>query len=73
MFAKQLKKYRKIRHLKQSELVEKINLVQTGKQAKNIATIPEVIDYLRHNLKPGDVLLLMGAGDVFRLAENLLK
>ena len=29
--------------------------------------------YLRKNLKTGEVLLLMGAGDIFRVGENLLK
>lgn len=29
--------------------------------------------YLRENLKTNDLLLLMGAGDIFRVGENLLK
>jgi UDP-N-acetylmuramate-alanine ligase len=29
--------------------------------------------YLRDNLKANDLLLLMGAGDIFRVGENLLK
>ena len=45
-------------------------IIQT---VKHIATMPEVIKYLKSKLKAGDVLLLMGAGDVFRIGEALLK
>lgn len=42
-------------------------------EVKHIATMPETASYLRDKLKAGDVLLLMGAGDVFRIADELLK
>ncbi len=35
-------------------------------------TLPEVTDYLRANIREGDVVLTMGAGDIFRAGEALL-
>lgn len=40
---------------------------------KYIKTIPEAAKYLQAKLNREDVLLLMGAGDVFRVADILLK
>lgn len=52
----------------------KFNRVHTVRQkVKTIMTIPQVTAYLRRRLKSGEVLLLMGAGDVFRVGERLLK
>ena len=36
-------------------------------------TLPEVTDYLRSIAKPGDLILTVGAGDIFRAGEALLK
>ena len=36
-------------------------------------TLPEVTQYLKSIAKPGDVLLTVGAGDIFRAGEALLK
>jgi UDP-N-acetylmuramate--alanine ligase len=36
-------------------------------------TLPEVTEYLKSIAKPGDVLLTVGAGDIFRAGEALLK
>ena len=36
-------------------------------------TLPEVTDYLRTIAGPGDVILTVGAGDIFRAGEALLK
>ena len=36
-------------------------------------TLPEVTDYLRSIAKAGDVILTVGAGDIFRAGEALLK
>ena len=37
------------------------------------ATLPEVTDYLRRNIQPGDLVLTIGAGDIFRAGEALFK
>ena len=36
-------------------------------------TLPEVTEYLRSIAKPGDIILTVGAGDIFRAGEALLK
>ena len=36
-------------------------------------TLPEVTEYLRQIAQPGDVVLTVGAGDIFRAGEALLK
>ena len=36
-------------------------------------TLPQVTEYLRSIAKPGDVILTVGAGDIFRAGEALLK
>ena len=36
-------------------------------------TLPEVTEFLRENIQPGDVVLTVGAGDIFRAGEALLK
>ena len=36
-------------------------------------TLPEVTAYLRQNVREGDVVLTMGAGDIFRAGEALLE
>ena len=36
-------------------------------------TLPEVTDYLRSVAQPGDVVLTVGAGDIYRAGEALLK
>ncbi len=36
-------------------------------------TLPEVTDYLRENVREGDVVVTMGAGDIFRAGEALLE
>ncbi|MCX6794402.1 MAG: UDP-N-acetylmuramate--L-alanine ligase [Candidatus Falkowbacteria bacterium] len=54
--------------------IDKFNKNQKRKQSvKYLGTIPEVIAYLRRRLTSKDTLLLMGAGDVFRIGEDLLK
>ena len=36
-------------------------------------TLPEVTEYLRSHVQSGDIVLTMGAGDIFRAGEALLK
>jgi UDP-N-acetylmuramate--alanine ligase len=41
-------------------------------EVKYIADLKECEEYLRKNIKGGEVVLLMGAGDVFRVGERLI-
>ena len=36
-------------------------------------TLPAVTEYLRENIRPGDVVLTIGAGDIYRAGEALLQ
>ncbi len=36
-------------------------------------TLPEVTEYLRQNIREGDVVITMGAGDIFRAGEALFE
>ena len=37
-----------------------------------IADLPEVSDYLNNHLRPGDVLLVLSAGDADQVSTNVL-
>ncbi len=53
--------------------VEKVNKqVKRKQQVSNVKDIEAAIKYLRASAKPGDIILLMGAGDVFRVGQGLL-
>ena len=36
-------------------------------------TLPDVTEFLRETIRQGDVVLTVGAGDIFRAGEALLK
>ncbi|MEK7673588.1 MAG: hypothetical protein AAB371_00080, partial [Patescibacteria group bacterium] len=36
-----------------------------------ISTIEKIINYLKKETKPGDVVIIMGAGDIYKLAYKL--
>ncbi len=36
-------------------------------------TLPEVTEYLRKNAREGDVILTVGAGDIYRAGEALFQ
>ena len=40
---------------------------------RSIHTLSEVEIYLRNSVQTDEVIVLMGAGDVFRVGENLIK
>jgi len=54
--------------------IRKHNKTKRTKQpVQAIATIPQVVRYLKPKLQAQDILVLMGAGDVFRVAGQLIK
>jgi len=56
-----------------TDLLEKISQNKKDKQqVKYIPTLKKVEEYLRDTTKSGEVIILMGAGDVFRVGHNLL-
>jgi UDP-N-acetylmuramate--alanine ligase len=52
------------------ELVDLINKYDFGK-AEYIPTIKEVVQYLKEKIGPGDVIIAIGAGNVWEVAEKL--
>ena len=53
--------------------ISSADLAQRIPGAVYCETLPEVTAYLRENAREGDVILTMGAGDIFRAGEALLK
>lgn len=51
------------------DLIDKIK----DREVRYIPTLDEVEKYLREHVERNDVVLLMGAGDVFRVGERLVK
>lgn len=57
-----------------AKAIRQFNSEEEIKQkVKNIATIEEATAYFKDNLGVDDLLLLMGAGNVFKVGEELLK
>lgn len=60
--------------VRQSEtLAEEDENTKTRKQVLYIPTLGECEEYLRENVERGDAVILMGAGDVFRIGESLVS
>ncbi len=56
-----------------ADLVRKLKAQSSKLKAFHIPTLKQCEEYLRENAERGDVIILMGAGDVFRIGENLVK
>ncbi len=56
--------------IKSEMLAEKINL--RGKKALSMSDFKEIEEYLDKNLKSGDLLITMGAGDIHKVGEALV-
>jgi UDP-N-acetylmuramate--alanine ligase len=52
------------------DLVERIR--QNGGDAVHLPTFERIVDHLMASIAPGDVVLTMGAGDVWKVADELL-
>ncbi len=58
---------------KDTGLVSSRDLVDAIPDALYISSFPDCVGYIRQNAKPGDMLLTMGAGDVYRVGEMFLE
>ena len=54
-----------------AQLAERI--AQTGKSARYVGDFAAIESYLREHCKSGDLLMTVGAGDVYKIGENFLK
>ncbi|MHC1719441.1 MAG: UDP-N-acetylmuramate--L-alanine ligase [Clostridiaceae bacterium] len=52
-------------------LSQKIN--ENGQNCRNLDSFEEIVKYLKENLKEGDVIFTIGAGDVYKVGEMLLE
>lgn len=50
-----------------------LRLEKMGKDAWFLPTFVEIEDFVRKNCVPGDLLITMGAGDIVKVGEDLLK
>ncbi len=55
------------------ELMERIRENEPGKEVLHIPSLEKAEKYLRKNIKKDEVVLLMGAGDVFRIGKDLVS
>jgi UDP-N-acetylmuramate--alanine ligase len=55
------------------DLVEKIKINEKDKEVLYIPDLKEAEEYLRQNIERDDIIVLMGAGDVFRIGEALVN
>lgn len=66
--------YKKITSARLAQAIKQHNRCCQIKQGvRNIKTIPQVAAYLRARIGERDLVVLMGAGDVFRVGQRLLK
>lgn len=54
------------------DLLKKIQDFDRDSSVKYIPTVDECVDYLKKEIGSGDALMLMGAGDAFRIGEKLI-
>lgn len=48
-------------------------LVSKGHSCRYIPEFDQIVEFLRKNIQPGDIVLTMGAGDIFKVADKLLE
>lgn len=48
-------------------------VLEKGVDAEYISSFESIADYIRNNASPGDVVITMGAGDVYKIGDMLLK
>jgi UDP-N-acetylmuramate--alanine ligase len=54
-----------------AHLVERIT--RSGQQARHLADFPAIVSYLRGQLGPGDLVVTMGAGNVWEIGRALVE
>ena len=55
------------------QLAEKIKSEHPDKEVLFFETFEEIADYVRANAEAGDMVLTMGAGDIYKVGEMLLE
>ncbi|MDD7409218.1 MAG: UDP-N-acetylmuramate--L-alanine ligase [Anaerovoracaceae bacterium] len=55
------------------ELIREIRKDQPEKEAFYFKTLEEIADFVGNNAMPGDIVITMGAGDIYKIADMLMK
>ena len=64
------------RELKDESINSKMlaeEIIKNGGKAVYMESFDKIAEFLTENAKKGDVVITMGAGDIFKVGENLLK
>jgi UDP-N-acetylmuramate--alanine ligase len=62
-----------IHKINSSSLVDEINEQYPGKNAKYFSRFDDVVAFVRENARPGDLVITMGAGDIYKVGEMILE
>ena len=62
---------REMDYISSKDLVSQIRL--QGGQALYLKTFEEITDHLKQFLAPGDLLVTMGAGNVWEIADEIVR
>lgn len=62
-----------IHKISSSSLVPAIKENEPGKEVHYFADFEEIVDFVNENTEEGDLIITMGAGDVYKIGEMLLK
>ena len=54
------------------ELITEIKKEQPAKEAYYFSSLEEIATFVANNAQPGDVVITMGAGDIYKVAEMLM-
>jgi UDP-N-acetylmuramate--alanine ligase len=57
------------RSVSAAEVVRRV--VENGQNARHLAQFGQVVDYLRQEARPGDVIVTMGAGNIWEIGRDL--
>jgi UDP-N-acetylmuramate--alanine ligase len=50
-----------------------LEVKKKGKEVKVGDTFEKIIEYLKKNIKKGDVVMTIGAGDIYKVGESLIE
>lgn len=62
-----------IHKISSKELVTKIKEVSPGKEAYFFKDFEEIASFVSNNAEPGDLVITMGAGDIYKVGEMILE
>lgn len=61
-----------IHKISSRELITEIKKEQPAKEAYYFSSLEEIATFVANNAQPGDVVITMGAGDIYKVAEMLM-